>query len=369
MLHRFLNDDLWKLKEVSEGLRQIPFPTDAADVANQWSVFGRVLKHESDGRVLVTVLNRILTILAERGELDAMAGDIEKRLIEWPKWTAGKVLLALIDLRRNRIEAGRDALDGLLPVLSKQFVNSPAHAWEIAQELVRHETSLDVGIRYYELALRERGTEAWTSSTLPVRGIIQSLAERGRKADARRILFTLLPTNVQRGGDLSQLPSAIELNVAQWIGRELRGIGFAIDAIHVYQGALHRTEGKAYSSGGHDPRVDLQSSLLIAFKELQPAALIEFFTTTGDAAPQLDLQLFVTEPTTPSVKLRSRWTPLLETIATNVETTATVKAVLAKACERYPDNLSTLVLATQLALATKDVPDTKSHVARLVRHV
>lgn len=90
MLHRFLNDDLWKLKEVSEGLRQIPFPTDAADVANQWSVFGRVLRHESDGTVLITVVNRILAALAERGELDAFAGDIEKRLVDWSSGRSGR---------------------------------------------------------------------------------------------------------------------------------------------------------------------------------------------------------------------------------------------------------------------------------------
>ena len=61
--------------------------------------------------------------------------------------------------------------------------------------------------------------------------------------------------------------------------------------------------GKPYGNGGHDPHTDLQSGLLITFKELQPAAV-------GDAAPQLDLQLFVTELTTPSVWLRSRWPPL-----------------------------------------------------------
>ena len=57
---------------------------------NQWSVFGRVLRHESDGTVLVTVLNRILTALAERGELDAMAGDIEKRLVDWSSGRSGR---------------------------------------------------------------------------------------------------------------------------------------------------------------------------------------------------------------------------------------------------------------------------------------
>ena len=373
MLHRFLNDELWKLKEVSEGLRQIPFPTDAADVANQWSVFGRVLKHESDGTVLITVLNRILTALAERGELDAFAGDIEKRLVEWPKWTAGKVLLALVDLRRNRVEAGREALDGLLPALSKQFVNSPTHAWEIAQELVQHDASLDVGIRYYELALRERGVEAWTSSSSltssssPGRAVIKTLAEHGRQRDARRLLLGSLPTGVQRGADGDKPPAPVELHVAQWIGRELRALGFSIDAIHVYQAALHRSEGMAI--GGYDPRVELQSSLVVAFNELKPESLVEHLAIGTDEPPQLDLQLFVTAPKTPASKLCSRWTPLLETIAANAETAAALKAILAKARERHPDDLSALILATQLALAMKDVPDTKLLVARLVHHV
>lgn len=251
--------------------------------------------------------------------------------------------------------------------MGKQFLNSPAHAWEIAQELTRYDASLDVGVRYFEVALRDRGIEARNSSTSPVRGIIQSLVKRGRQADARRILLSLLPANVQRGGDSARLPSVLELQVAQWVGRELRDIGHSIDAIHVYQAALDRAERIGFF--GQDPRANLQSNLLIAFKELPPAALIEFFTATGDTAPQLDLQLFVSEPTMPGIKLRSRWTPLLETIAANAETAAALKAVLAKARERHPDDLATLVLATQLALASKDASDTKSHVARLVRHV
>jgi hypothetical protein len=105
-----------------------------------------------------------------------------------------------------------------------------------------------------------------------------------------------------------------------------------------------------------------QSGLLIAFKELQPAAV-------GDAAPQLDLQLFVTELTTPSVWLRSRWTLLLEAIAANAVDAAALKSALEKACERHPDDLSTRILATQLALLTKDEPAAKSLVSQLVRHV
>ena len=288
-------------------------------------------------------------------------------MVEWPKWTAGKVLLALIDLRRNRIEAGREALDGLLPVLSKQFVNSPNHAVEIAQELVRHDASLDVGIRYYEAALIDRGIEAWTSSTSPVRGVIRSLVERGRRADARRILFGLLPANVRRGGDPSRLPSSVELQVALGVGRELRGIGHPIEAIHVYQAALDRVEGIAY--GGQDPRVDLQSSLLIAFKELQPALLIEFFAATGDTAPQLDLQLFVAEPKSPGIRLRSRWQSLVTDIAKSPEAAARMKTLLTDARRKHPDDLVTLVLSAQLSLAMNDGQETAASVGALVQFV
>ena len=320
-----------------------------------------------DGSPFVTVLNRLLTVEAERDKLQTMAGEVERGRLQFPSWMAGQVLLALIDLRRERVAAGRDSLIELLPTLSKLTQNSPTIPWEIAEELARHDESLDAAIRYYEVALRDRGTEAWVSSTSSVRAIIQSLAERGRKTDARRMLLGLLPANVQRGGDLSQLPSAAELNVAQWIGRELRGIGYPIDAIHVYQGALRRTEGKSY--GGYDPRVDLQSSLMIAFKEMQTTSLIEFFAATGDAAPQLDLQLFVTEPTTPSIRLRTRWQPLVDEIAKSPESAAHMKTLLADVRRKHPDDLVTLVLSAELALATNDTGDTATSIEALVQFV
>ena len=379
LLSRTPDGDWWKRPEFAEGLRRLPIPSKEEDLTNQWSAFGRAVKKpaakpndhgtSSEGGAFVTVLNRLLTIEADRDQLKTLASDVEQARQQFPNWKAGEVLLALIDLRRERVTAGRDSLVALLPTLRPVMETSPLIPWEIANELARHDLSFDAAISYYEAALHERGIEAWTASSSPVRGIIQTLAERGRKTDARRMLLALLPANVQRGGDLTQLPSAIELNVAQWIGRELRGICFTIDAIHVYQGALDRTEGKSYGNGGHDPRTDLQSSLLIAFKELQLAALLDYFAAVGDAAPQLDLQLFVTELTTPNVRLRSRWTPLLEAIATNAQDADTLKSLLAKACERHPDELSPLILGTQLALFTKDEPGAKSLVGKLVRHV
>ncbi len=378
LLSRTPDGAWWKRPEFAEGLRRLPIPSKEEDLTNQWSTFGRAVKKSAakpndpgtlpEAAAFVTVLNRMLTIEADRDQLKTLASDVEKARQQFPNWKAGEVLLALIDLRRGRVAAGRDSLVALLPTMRPVMKTSPLIPWEIANELARHDESFDAAVQYYEAALHERGIEAWTASSSPVRGIIQTLAERGRKTDARRMLLALLPANVQRGGDLSQLPSAIELNVAQWIGRELRGIGYPIDAIHIYQGALERTESKSYGNGGHDPRTDLQSSLLIAFKELQPAALLDYFAAVGDAAPQLDLQLFVTELTTPSVRLRSRWTPLLEAIATNADHTATLKSLLAKACERHPDDLSTRILATQLALLTKDEPGAKSLVNQLVRY-
>ena len=99
------------------------------------------------------------------------------------------------------------------------------------------------------------------------------------------------------------------------------------------------------------------------------SALLDYFAAAGAAAPQLDLQLFVTELTTPSVRLRSRWTPLLEAIAANAADAAALKSLLAKASERHPDDLTTRILATQLALLTKDEPGAKSLVNQLVRYV
>ncbi|MBC8117706.1 MAG: hypothetical protein H7062_25230, partial [Candidatus Saccharimonas sp.] len=263
LLTRSPDEQWWKRPELADGLRRLPIPTKEADLVNQWSVFGRAVRKpitkQNDpgtlprGSLLPTVLNRLLTVEAERDKLKTLAGEVERGRQQFPSWTAGQVLLALIDLRRERVAAGRDALNELLPALSKLAPNSPLIPWEIAEELARHDESLDTAVRYYEVALRDRGTEAWTSSTSPVRGIIQSLAERGRRDDARRMLLSLLPANARRGGDPAMLPTSLELQVAQWIGRELRGIGHSIEAIHVYQAALSRAVGMTI--GGHDPRV------------------------------------------------------------------------------------------------------------------
>ncbi|MBC8113875.1 MAG: hypothetical protein H7062_05835, partial [Candidatus Saccharimonas sp.] len=377
LLTRSPDERWWKRPELADGLRRLPIPTKESDLTNQWSVFGRAVRRPNsklsgsanlpEGSRLTTVLIRLLKIEAERDQLKALAGEVERGRQQFPGWTAGRVLLALIDLRRERVAAGRDALIELLPTFSNLTQNSPLIPWEIADELARHDESLDTAVRFYEVALRDRGTEAWASSTSPVRGIIQSLVERGRRDDARRMLLSLLPANARRGGDPAMLPTSLELQVAQWVGRELRGIGHSIEAIHVYQAALSRAEGMTI--GGHDPRVDLQSSLLIAFKELQPAALIEFFTATGDTAPQFDLQLFVSEPTTPAIRLRTRWHSVVGEMAMSPETASRMRALLGDVRRKHPDDLVTIVLSAQLALAMNDVAETAASVGALVQFV
>ncbi len=378
------DEEWWKRPELTAGLCRLPIPAKEADLANQWAVFGRTLRKPTnksnvvndklipagkttDGAAPATLLSRLLAIEANRDQLKTLAGEVERGRQQFPQWTAGQVLLALIDLRRGRVATGRDALIELLPTLSKLAQNSPAIPWEIADELARHDESYEAGIRYYEVALRDRGIEAWTSSTSPVRGIIQSLAARGRTADARRMLLSLLPANVQRGGDPALSPSTLELNVAQWVGRELRGIGHPIDAIHVYQAALER--GAGMTIGGHDPRVDLQSSLLIAFKELQPASLIDFFAATGDAPPSLDLQLFVTELTTPGIRLRSRWQSIVGDVAQSPEAAARLQGLLADARRKHPGQLVAFLLSAQLAVAMNDDTETAASVGALVHFV
>lgn len=368
LAQRFSDDRWWQPAIIRDGLISVLEPPPASKMDEQWRIFGKLQRYQNKTAIL-TVWNRLLNDCQTQQTLDSLARRVEEKLKQRPDWTGGVVALAMIDLRRNHIEAGRDQLAALLPALEPILANQPMMAWEIAQELSQSPVSLEIGIRYFELAIRQSQRTDWLSGTTPGAALISVCIQYDRGDVARRILLQAVPDSLRRTADQSQAPAIRELAEILTIGRQLRNVGFPGDAIDLYAWSLERS--KSIRVGGYDPRVEIQSSFNQALSEMTPALLARrlAFCVEKQSAP--DLRVYVTRDglVIPRQKLVGVWDHAIAQIAKDKELSLQTRETLDLAGKRFPQSPAPLVYSAQLAFELGDSEEAASFVKALVQRI
>jgi tetratricopeptide (TPR) repeat protein len=362
LLERFQASHWWDLPDVHQGLRTaLATPPDR--LQDQWAVFGRVLPVEGKDR-LTTVLNRAMTEAAVRGELDAFASDIQRGIQSKPEWQAGQVMLAMLDLRRNRIDTASKTLETFLPTLEPQLRKSPNIAWEIGQELVRTDQGLEIGVKYFDFAIRYQGRADWVSSASPAGALIDTYVALGKKQDAREMLQKNVPQSLRPNPEPNSTVTALDVAHLLSIGRKLRSLGYPVDSIEIYLAALERLKG--IGPGGYDPRNELQGCLALAFGELKPEALVEYLEEPASRTRPLRLHLFLWQNNPERSILTTRWNPILFTIAADQNLATKARRALSKLIEAQPTAVEPLVLSAHLSQSMKDAEAFAGHAKKLL---
>ncbi len=363
LLERFSDDRWWQLKQVRDELKSVIVPQSTANVSDQWKIFGRV-QGQTTETGFITVWTRLLTDAASQKTLDPMAADVEQGMKQWSEWAGGAVMLAMIDLRRGRIDAGRAALEKLFPELEEAFQSRPLMAWEIAQELALHKESLDLSVKYFTVAIRQAGRPDWQSSPSPALALIDAYVRHDRTPDARKLLLESVPATIRRGANPRVIPSSADVSQVLSITRKLRSLNFPMEAIEIYLAALQRTEGTLI--GGYDPSPVLNSALIWAFGELKSDTFVQYLERF-DATGPLNLGLFVRQTDPARGRMQCRWDALLTEIARDADLKARAQAAIARICRAQSDTLAPLILSSQLSFAAGDREQAADAVAKLVR--
>ncbi|MBS0206479.1 MAG: tetratricopeptide repeat protein [Planctomycetes bacterium] len=363
LLQRFRNDHWWSLNVVRDELRTLV--SRQADSGSDFKVFGRVLGAGEAGRT--TVWTRILDLAAAEMRLDDLASEVEKGLQQFPDWLAGAAMLGSIDLRRGNLEAGRDRLDKLFPELQAGLAANPTMAWEIGQELVRYDKCLDVGEKYYRVAIQQDGRADWMSVASSAGALINAYVALGRQADARKLLRSSVPAALRMDADPPLVPTRTDLVQALSIARRLRSLDYPLDAVEVYMAALDRSVGLQIS--GYNPRTEVESSFVVAFSEVKPEVLVEYLEDLQTQGRMLNLHLFVRSTDPGQGRMYSRWGSLLGEVSRNPSLAERVRVALDRTTTTEPDRIEPLLVSALLAMSARDESRRTAMVEKLVKFI
>ncbi|MBS0202102.1 MAG: DUF1583 domain-containing protein [Planctomycetes bacterium] len=366
----------WTLPEIYDYARQGIIPTESSlKAGGAWAGFGRIQHWTSEGRI-ATVMTRFLTVATQAKKLDELATEVEQAQEKFKNWQAGTPLLALIDLHRDRVPAARAALEKLLTTMKgPQIVGEYTH-WEIAQELLKHESCINLAIQYLEAAVKNRDLMRNNDfDNSPAKLLVATYKNHGRREDGRKLLHQIANQKDSRSRYDQQYESYRRIRSTISMGNEFRALGYPVDAVRLYQRAMTNpqdvTNAQRWDS---DIKKEMQTGFQAALTALKPESISEILTgtvetTDGVQSVPVDLILMLESHDLSTTTMNSVIVKLMTDLVTRPGMIQKTKQALAEIRTKRPDDMAALILAAQASLAAGDtnaVTATVSHLVELV---
>ena len=379
LLSNLNNESFWQLPEIYDYARQGIIPTETTIQQNEgWHGFGQIQSWGGDGKI-TTLMNRFLTIAATNKKLDELKKEVEETQKKLRKWDGGTALLALIDLRRGKVDEAKVVLEKLLPKF-KGVQQGQYTKWEIGQELMGHDQCTDLAILYFEDACKDPEVMSQNGfQYTPGKPLVTLYKQRGRKEDARKVMVEASKFKSSRYNGNEDYEAYMRINNSTALGNEMKAMGYPVDALRVFQEQLARTEdftratriwgGNSGKSQIERMKKNLETGFQAALKELKPELLAELLSKPivgeKDNPPSIDMLLLIETRELDKTRLSSVLTNLVAGLASKPELAKKSKAALADLRSRNPNDLSAMILTALLA-ATANEPE---HLATSVRQI
>lgn len=373
LLSNLNSDVFWKMPEIYDYARQGIIPTETSlRNTGQWTGFGNIQSWSGDGK-MTTLLTRFLTIAAQSKKLDELAAEIEQARDKLKTWQAGEPLLAMVNMRRGKVEEGKAVFEKLLPTMKGvQNVGYYTH-WEIAQELMSYEPCVDLAIRYLETAIKEPELMSNNEfSYTPGKALVMLYKQRGRNDDARRVILQAINAKSNQNYGDPQYEAYRRIRNAISLGTEIRNLGFPVDAVRVYQEALARQDDltNAQRYGGDQMKRELQTGFQAALNAMNPDTLPELLMGPKDGPTKeskpVDLVLLIETRDLDKIAMTSALGKLMGELVKKPDLLPKVRKAFTEVLDSRPDDVSALILATNLAISTNDMANAKTHLKQVV---
>ncbi len=395
MLGYMHDEAFWKLPEIYDYARQGVIPSELNVQNNRFQGFGNSYSYSEDGKI-TTLYSRVLDMSVAQKKLDPLGEEVAAAVKKMPAWAGGKALLAMIELRKGRVEEAKATFTTMYATFEKLAGNDVNYAGrasrEIGQELMAHESCIDLAIKYFEQAIkndRDQNEFQYTAG----KPLMILLKKQGRKAEARQVLLDGMNPADPGYNDPGYLAYRRVSNAIS-LGKEFQDLGYPADAIKIYQRVLSSsddfTQAQRYG-GSSQYKQQLQAGLKKSLADLKPESLVELLAPAPKAKakpnpvntgrtrnPQpkveevavdpeaVDLILLLDSRELDKTKMSSALGNLIAGMASQPEMLDQAKSALAEVRTKRPDDFGAAILAASIALAAKDEAAKQASVQGLV---
>ena len=236
---RVQRDEFWRMPEMYDYARLALIPDESSAPFNestQWVAF-RPTMTNSNGSV-TSIVSHLLDLAASQGKTDELAGEIEAALKKFPKWTAGRAVLAMLRSREGKFDEAKELLKPVVAAKMSDLEISYRANWVIGAELDRYAETRDLARTFFEREIKGSGESGNLSLDFsPLNRLVSMYVNDGRKDEARRVLLESARHRPSRNYD-ADYETQFRVQNLSVIGRQLIELGDIADAVPLLNEAV-----------------------------------------------------------------------------------------------------------------------------------
>jgi tetratricopeptide (TPR) repeat protein len=374
-----MSGNVGNLPEMYDFAREAIIPTTATKQLSRWTGLDQIYSWSGGGHVN-GVAEQVLNAAAKQNKLESLAREVDEALGRVPEWTGGKVLSALILVRRGRNDAADRIVKELLANDTKDKDPIPyAARLFLGQELENYGQFQDAVLSLYERAHKNESENnvGLDYEFNPVRRLVAMYRKAGRNAEARALVLKYAR---QKNANDQYNPGYAEYRRIESlgsIGRELIELGYPVDAVPLFDEALSDPElirRASRWSGGDDNymlrqlREGMTRSLRGLDERTPPQTLRTLLSPneTGNGR-SLNLVLLIHPRAADRAALRSLLDESLKAAARRPELRSEVRTRLDELVAKQPKDFSVQVAAALFSATEPTSEPLAEASSRLVR--
>jgi tetratricopeptide (TPR) repeat protein len=361
LIQSLFNPQVWQLPEMYELARQAIIPGPDQPLADPWAIMDA--NTFSDGRAMAG-FSRLLEAATRQGKTADLARDVEAALKRIPDWTAGKVLLAILQLREGK---SAEAVAALKTIVADKKNVIPAFAcWPIAQELETFPQATELAEVFYRRAMDEDyNNRGLPYPNHPARRLSLLYQRTGKLAEARDLLLKVASQSSDHPGISSSLNpglnNARRASMLGTIAEQLLDVNAPAEAVRLLGEMMAEIEKLPEDYRFYPNREMLNTQyrrgIDRALQGLGPgstagtvASVLKPRPEAKAGGPVLDLILFVEPRELDRAAVTSLLALTLPKVTRTPEVRAEVEAALGRLGEEFPKDLSVQIVQALLGL-------------------
>ena len=240
VIQNFNNSEVWKNKRLFRLARRSLIPASSQVKSDPWYGLNDISSHGRDGEI-ESMFHSIFEGIEGTDEEKLLRDSIRKNIEKKPDWLAGKVMMAIFDVRDDKED---EAKKTLTEIFSNEKVLGSVRGDAVrlvAQELEKFSETRDIAIKLLEKAAKDERDNMNQLQHSATAKLVALYLDADQKDKARELLVAAanMKLNGQNGRQWEMYRQGETICEA---AEKLLEMNFAADALSAVQGLIHDNE-------------------------------------------------------------------------------------------------------------------------------
>ena len=288
VIQNFDGEKIWKNKRLFNLARRSIIPTKSQAKSEPWYGLDNVSSNSHDGNV-ASMFHDVFKGIEGTDQEQELCKSIEKNIKLKPQWLAGKVMLAMFDVRGDREDKAKKSLTELFADEKVASSIRGDAARLVAQELEKFSETRELAIELLEKVAKQSDLENNGIQYTAVGKLVTIYVDNEENEKAKKLLLDAVKRKPHQNYD-RQYQMYQQGETLTWVAEKLIEIGDPADAVSMMQGMLNNREmiGAWSNYGGrglHHANELYSKALQLALAQDDPSSVAEAILAVRDQPP------------------------------------------------------------------------------------